>query len=73
MRETRSYGSARGVRSNPYPYRDTLTPRAQHGKKTSPPPPHSGSTKKPSLTVPDSPHSPVKNRESNQDRIGQLN
>ena len=22
MRETRSYGSARGVRSNPYPYRD---------------------------------------------------
>jgi hypothetical protein len=26
MREIRSYGSARGVRSNPYPYRDTLQP-----------------------------------------------
>lgn len=23
MREIRSYGSVRGVRSNPYPYRDT--------------------------------------------------
>jgi hypothetical protein len=29
MREIRSYGSARGVRSNPYPYRDTLTPDAE--------------------------------------------
>jgi hypothetical protein len=26
MREIRSYGSARGVRSNPYPYRDILQP-----------------------------------------------
>jgi hypothetical protein len=26
MREIRSYGSVRGVRSNPYPYRDTLQP-----------------------------------------------
>jgi hypothetical protein len=26
MREIRSYGSVRGVRSNPYPYRDTPTP-----------------------------------------------
>jgi hypothetical protein len=26
MRETRSYGSARGVRSNPYPYRDKILP-----------------------------------------------
>ncbi len=31
MRETRSYGSARGVRSNPYPYRDPLTPDAVGG------------------------------------------
>jgi len=28
MRETRPPGSVRGVRSNPYPYRDTLTPAA---------------------------------------------
>ena len=28
MREIRSYGSARGVRSNPYPYRDIPTPAA---------------------------------------------
>ena len=26
MRETRSYGSARGVRRNPYPYRDSPPP-----------------------------------------------
>ena len=26
MREIRPYGSARGVRSNPYPYRDILQP-----------------------------------------------
>ena len=26
MREIRPYGSARGVRRNPYPYRDTLLP-----------------------------------------------
>jgi len=26
MREIRPYGSARGVRSNPYPYRDELHP-----------------------------------------------
>src|SRR5208282_4279290 len=32
MREIRPYGSARGVRRNPYPYRDSLTPRAQHGQ-----------------------------------------
>ncbi len=31
MREIRPYGSARGVRSNPYPYRDTLTPDAEGG------------------------------------------
>ncbi len=29
MRETRSYGSVRGVRSNPYPYRDSPTPGAE--------------------------------------------
>jgi hypothetical protein len=29
MRETRSYGSARGVRSNPYPYRDNSSPAAK--------------------------------------------
>jgi hypothetical protein len=29
MRETRSYGSVRGVRSNPYPYRDHPTPGAE--------------------------------------------
>ena len=28
MREIRSYGSVRGVRSNPYPYRDRPTPGA---------------------------------------------
>src|SRR5271169_1571066 len=32
MREIRPYGSARGVRSNPYPYRDTPTPHAKHGR-----------------------------------------
>jgi len=26
MRETRSSGSVRGVRSDPYPYRDSVTP-----------------------------------------------
>ena len=26
MREIRPYGSARGVRSNPYPYRDPILP-----------------------------------------------
>jgi hypothetical protein len=26
MREIRSYGSVRGVRSNPYPYRDEINP-----------------------------------------------
>jgi len=26
MREIRTYGSVRGVRSNPHPYRDTLQP-----------------------------------------------
>ena len=26
MREIRPYGSARGVRSNPYPYRDQILP-----------------------------------------------
>ena len=59
MRETRSYGSARGVRSNPYPYRDSLTPRAQHGKKPSTPPRHSGSSQTARTTVPDSPHCTV--------------
>jgi hypothetical protein len=29
MRETRSYGSVRGVRSNPYPYRDIPHPGAE--------------------------------------------
>jgi hypothetical protein len=29
MRETRSYGSVRGVRSNPYPYRDVPLPAQQ--------------------------------------------
>jgi hypothetical protein len=29
MREIRSYGSVRGVRSNPYPYRDIPTPDAE--------------------------------------------
>jgi hypothetical protein len=29
VRETRSHGSVRGVRSNPYPYRDTPTPDAE--------------------------------------------
>ena len=29
MRETRPSGSVRGVRSDPYPYRDTLTPHAE--------------------------------------------
>jgi hypothetical protein len=29
MREIRSYGSVRGVRSNPYPYRDRFKPAAQ--------------------------------------------
>jgi hypothetical protein len=37
MRETRSYGSARGVRSNPYPYRDNLPPGAGGTVKTHPP------------------------------------
>jgi len=33
MLEIRPYGSARGVRSNPYPYRDLIPPsRAQHGQ-----------------------------------------
>ena len=52
MRETRSYGSARGVRSNPYPYRDTpinpmrsmagFSPHLQHGTfgKQNNPEPH---------------------------------
>jgi hypothetical protein len=31
MREIRSYGSVRGVRSNPYPYRDTPPPDAVGG------------------------------------------
>jgi hypothetical protein len=31
MRETRSYGSVRGVRSNPYPYRDIQHPDAEGG------------------------------------------
>jgi len=31
MREIRSYGSARGVRSNPYPYRDIPPPDAVGG------------------------------------------
>jgi hypothetical protein len=35
MREIRSYGSVRGVRSNPYPYRDSPTPGAEG---TAPPP-----------------------------------
>jgi hypothetical protein len=30
MREIRSYGSVRGVRSNPYPYRDQTTADAKH-------------------------------------------
>jgi hypothetical protein len=29
MREIRSYGSVRGVRSNPYPYRDIPIPMPQ--------------------------------------------
>jgi hypothetical protein len=29
MREIRPYGSVRGVRRNPYPYRDTLPPDAE--------------------------------------------
>jgi len=29
MREIRSYGSVRGVRSNPHPYRDIPTPAAK--------------------------------------------
>jgi hypothetical protein len=37
MRETRSYGSARGVRSNPYPYRDSpYTPCAARLKTLTP-------------------------------------
>src|SRR5215469_14205600 len=39
MREIRSYGSARGVRSNPYPYRDIPPPGAPHGQTPSIPPP----------------------------------
>ncbi len=31
MRETRSYGSVRGVRSNPYPYRDLCGRTGLHG------------------------------------------
>ena len=31
MREIRPYGSVRGVRSNPYPYRDPITPDAVGG------------------------------------------
>ncbi len=30
MREIRPYGSARGVRSNPYPYRDHPSSGAKH-------------------------------------------
>jgi len=33
MREIRPYGSVRGVRRNPYPYRDMRKPHAKHGKK----------------------------------------
>ena len=49
MRETRSYGSARGVRSNPYPYRDPIPPDAVGGALLTnlgtglgPPPRHPG-------------------------------
>ena len=42
MREIRLYGSVRGVRSNPYPYRDPPTADAEGSAKTSTPPPPSG-------------------------------
>ena len=36
MREIRPYGSARGVRSNPYPYRDNLLPMRSMAKELTP-------------------------------------
>ncbi len=72
MRETRPSGSVRGVRSDPYPYRDTPPPRAQHGKKPQPRNRTSGNTKKPPLTVPESPHCPVRNRPRNRERKAPL-
>jgi hypothetical protein len=53
MRETRSYGSARGVRSNPYPYRDTPTPDAEGGAKTLSPGTQLVSTRAPRNLTPD--------------------
>ena len=84
MRETRSYGSARGVRSNPYPYRDIPTPRAQHGKilnltpaahlrQAGQPNLTSGSTRAQPLPVAESPHHQLRNQPRNRDRSRQLN
>jgi hypothetical protein len=69
VREIRSHGSARGVRSNPYPYRDTPPPDAVGGAAFGfPPIPHSNPGPKARtspLTVPESPHCRVRNREWN--------
>ncbi len=74
MRETRSYGSARGVRSNPYPYRDNLPPGAGGTVKTHPLKPASESATPPSLpphhhtSARDSPRFRAEDRRHNRQR-----
>ena len=55
MREIRPYGSARGVRSNPYPYRDHILPMRSMAKKLNPAT-RSRENHNLTLTVPESPH-----------------
>ncbi len=72
MREIRPYGSVRGVRSNPYPYRDMRKPDAEGSAKTLNPKTTFREGMNVTPTVPDSPHSPVRNRRQDRDRKAPL-
>src|SRR5271157_624083 len=83
MREIRPYGSARGVRSNPYPYRDPIPPAAKQrqvfssprhgtlGRQGSPNPAPPDLNPQPWDT--DSTPDQGSNRRAKRHRIGQLN
>jgi hypothetical protein len=73
MREIRSYGSVRGVRSNPYPYRDIPKPDAEGSANTITPKNTFRAGKNTTSTVAESPHLRVRNRPRIHDGIWRLN